>query len=204
MYIIIVAGASGSGKTTIVQLLKERFEQVDKTVATISIDQYYRSMEPGKPRNWDHVSALDLDKLVADIKMLASGEDTVLIPGYDYVTHQRVENKYTFGQTDILIVEGIFALYSEELRKLADLKVFVDADLTQECLTRRLRRDAIERGRSAESVINQYFEQVLPGYNQFVKPTRKYSDIFYLNSGEKPTANTKFIDIIVMCATQKL
>jgi len=200
MYILILAGASGSGKSTLVKLICDRVREntPEKTVHVMSMDQYYYSMTPGHPANWDHINAIDTKLLAEHLRELKAGKK-VNVPQYDYVTHQRIPDSQLLENIDILILEGIFTLYDQELRDLADLKIYVEADPIKLCFVRRFHRDGAERGRSGDSIIDQYFSQVLPGYEQFVVPTKKYADLCYTNEGNKPTECTKFVHIVAMC-----
>ena len=196
MYIVIVNGASGSGKTTIVNLIKEYLSFSDFKIEVVSMDQFYKSLKPGThPHNWDHIDAIDVDRMVRCIGDLQKGENTYF-PTYDYVTHQSIPDAYTIEKIDVLIIEGIFALYDERLRDMADLKIYVDADPYKTCFLRRFNRDIQERGRSPQSIIDQYFGQVLDGYKQFVEPTKIYADIYYTNELIKPDKNTSFIEMV--------
>ncbi len=204
MYLIIVSGASGSGKSTIVNLIKLYLStKSERQVDILSMDQFYKSLKPGDTPNWDDVSAIDTDYLVTVLTELKSGVQ-VNIPKYDYVTHQRMDNSYTISDCDILILEGIFTLWHQQIRDLADLKVYIDADPLKVCLPRRYLRDTTERGRSGESIIDQYINQVLPGFEKFVVPTRKYADLCYLNEGIIPNVNDKFIRILGHAILNKL
>jgi uridine kinase len=198
MHVIIIAGASGSGKTTIVELINDCL-RANYTTLVISMDQYYRSMKPGKPLDWDNITAIDLDLLISDLDRLVNGTDSIKIPSYDYVSHQRIPDAHESGRPDVLILDGIFALYDPKVRAFATLSIYVDADPIKLCFKRRFHRDVTERGRSGNSVIKQYFEQVLPGYEKFVAPTKKYADLCYTNENDLPTVNTKFIRIVEVC-----
>ncbi len=197
MFIILVNGASGSGKTTIVRLIKQQLSE--KKVEIVSVDQFYKSLKPSVdttvPYNWDHIDAIDVDHLIECICSVKNGKDT-LFPSYDYVTHQTIPDDYTIEKVDVLIVEGIFALYDKRVRDLADLKLYIDADPYKTCFVRRFNRDVEERGRSGESVVKQYFEQVLDGYKQFVEPTRINADMCYTNELVMPDKNNLFIKMV--------
>ncbi len=202
MFLIIVNGPSGCGKTTIVNLLKQSLS-ISKKVDVVSIDQFYYSLKPGEQRNWDHIDAIEMKLLIQKLEELKAGK-AVWFPEYDYVTHQRIPDKYVIKETDILILEGIFALYDETIRNMADLKIYIDADPINTCFPRRYARDTSERGRSGQSVVNQYMTQVLQGYKEFVEPTKKYADMCYINEQETPTIDTPFIYMVCLYTLDKI
>lgn len=177
--IVGVAGASGSGKTCIASLIEKRLQGV--SVVSISSDSYYRGLKEGSDaskHNWDHPDALDLDLLSQHLMDLREGRD-VQVPVYNFSTHSRDKVNAVFvsaHDTDVIIVDGIFVLCVEKLRKAFDLTLFTVEDLDV-CLVRRLRRDIAERGRSIESVLLQYMMFVRPGYTNFIEPSRSFADI---------------------------
>lgn len=195
MFIVLVAGASGSGKTTIVNHIKNYLGEKGLKIWVISVDQFYKSMHPHENRNWDHLSAINMDALVESVQSIKDGKITML-PDYDYVTHQSIPNGWEVPiKIDVLIVEGLFALCDERLRNLADMKIYVEADLLKQCLPRRFKRDVTERGRSGESIIDQYTKQVIPGYERFVEPSKIWADLCMPNHGDIPHQETLFIKI---------
>jgi len=196
MYFILTAGPSGSGKSTIVEIIKKGLMEKDLRVHIISMDQFYKSQVPCSTPNWDDISALDIDLLHKVLYDLKGGHE-VHVPRYDYTTHQRIPDSYTIKDIDVLIVEGIFALWDPEIRQLSDLSLFVDADIMKSCLMRRYERDTASRGRSGASIITQYLDQVVPGYKKYVEPTKKYADVCFVNELEFPSKNTKIIKMIV-------
>lgn len=176
--IIGVAGGSGSGKTTVSQAIYREFSGSPITI--IEQDYYYKNqpelpIEERKKQNYDHPSAYDNDLLLNHINLLLARK-AVDIPQYDYTNYMRhSETKYQ-EPVDMIIIEGILALYDERIRNLMDIKLFVDTDADLRFI-RRMLRDIQERGRSVESVVKQYTEQVRPMHNQFVEPTKRHAHI---------------------------
>jgi len=199
MLLISVSGPSGSGKTTIVKLLNKLISEKRKTLI-ISTDQYYKSLPPSQKLlciNWDHIESIDVNLLYKDIKKIKKHKK-VSIPSYDYVTHQRIDNAYTIDtDIEVIILEGIFALYDNRIRKLSDIKIYIDADPYKICFPRRFKRDATDRGRGGQSIVDQYFGDVLNGYHQFVEPMKKYADVIHVNEGDIPDENSTFIKMII-------
>ena len=182
--IVGIAGGSASGKTTIVNNIKELF-QID--IELISHDNYYlsnddKTMEERVKLNYDHPSSFDTDKMIEDVKKLKAGE-IIYRPVYDYTQHTRAEEVVEVHPKKVIILEGILILEDPRLRDLMDIKVFVDTD-ADERLMRRILRDTQERGRTVESVLNQYVTTVKPMHEQFVEPSKKYADIIIPRGGE--------------------
>lgn len=182
MFIIGVAGGSGSGKTTVTRRV---IETLGSGVAVINQDNYYKDQShmPFSERlktNYDHPAAFDWELLRRDLLMLMTGK-TIQMPEYDFVEHTRAAHT-TAVSGNVIVLEGFFALYDDELRNLMNLKVFVDADADVRFI-RRLQRDTTERGRSVESVITQYLEFVRPMHLGFVEPTKRYADIIIPHGG---------------------
>ena len=199
--VIGIAGGSGSGKSTFTNKLRALYG--DK-VTVIYHDNYYRrndylSLEERRKINYDHPDSLETDMLVEHIKLLKSGE-TVFGPVYDYTVHNRKDEKVEIRPNKIILLEGIMVLQNSELRKLLDIKIYVEADADERIL-RRLTRDVKERGRDIDSVINQYLQSVKPMHYIYVEPTRATADIV-INSGKNPVAfdlvRTK-IDSLRLC-----
>ena len=185
--VIGIAGGSGSGKSTFTNKLRALYG--DK-VTVIYHDNYYRrndylSLEERRKINYDHPDSLETDMLVEHIKLLKSGE-TVFGPAYDYTVHNRKDEKVEIRPNKIILLEGIMVLQNSELRKLLDIKIYVEADADERIL-RRLTRDVKERGRDIDSVINQYLQSVKPMHYIYVEPTRATADIV-INSGKNPVA----------------
>ncbi|WP_455543984.1 uridine kinase [Intestinibacter sp.] len=182
--IVGIAGGSASGKTTIVNNIKELFQN---DIELISHDNYYlsnddKTMEERVKLNYDHPSSFDTDKMIEDVKKLKEGE-VIYRPVYDYTQHTRAEEVVEVHPKKVVILEGILILEDPRLRDLMDIKVFVDTD-ADERLMRRILRDTQERGRTVESVLNQYVTTVKPMHEQFVEPSKKYADIIIPRGGE--------------------
>lgn len=182
MFVIGVAGGSGSGKTTVTRRV---IETLGGGVAVINQDNYYRDQShmPFVERlatNYDHPAAFDWELLRRDLAALMAGE-TIQMPEYDFTQHTRAASTISV-KGSVIVLEGFFALYDEALRNLMNLKVFVDADADVRFI-RRLQRDTHERGRTVESVIAQYLEFVRPMHLGFVEPTKRYADIIIPHGG---------------------
>lgn len=170
--IIGIAGGSASGKTTIVNKLKEMFAD---DVELISHDCYYKAHDdmPYEERaklNYDHPSSFDTDRMIEDIKALKRGE-TIYRPVYDFSIHNRVPETVKVEPKKVILIEGILIFENKELRDLMDIKIFVDAD-ADERLMRRMIRDMKYRGRTIESIISQYQTTVKPMHEEFVEPSK--------------------------------
>lgn len=186
--IIGIAGGTASGKTTIVNKLKEMFAD---DVELISHDCYYKAHDdmPYEERtklNYDHPSSFDTDRMIEDIKALKRGE-TIYRPVYDFSIHNRVPETVKVEPKKVILIEGILIFENKELRDLMDIKIFVDAD-ADERLMRRMIRDMKYRGRTIESVITQYQTTVKPMHEEFVEPSKKYADIIIPRGGENQAA----------------
>lgn len=164
-----IAGGTGSGKTTLTEHLVSRFGD---DIAVVHHDNYYKrqdcSFEERCKQNYDHPDAFDTDLMIRDLKKLKAGE-TIYCPVYDYAIHNRTDETVEIQPTKVVIVEGILIFQSKELRDLLDIKIFVETDADVRILRRAL-RDVEERGRSLESVVNQYLTTVKPMHEQFVEP----------------------------------
>lgn len=188
-FLILVAGGSASGKSTVVKNILKKAGLKD--VLNINQDDYYNdqshmTMEERYVVNYDHPDAIDFDFLYNDITRLLHGE-TIEKPLYDYKNYTRSDKTETISPKPIIIVEGILVLVDERLRNLADIKLFVESDDDIRFI-RRLKRDIEERGRSIDSVINQYLKTVKPMHYQFVKPTKRYADMIIPNDFEHRVA----------------
>ena len=192
--LIIVAGGSASGKSTVVNEIIERLKSVH--VAIIKHDDYYvdltnMPMEERKLVNYDHPSSLDNELLYQLLQDLLNNK-AVLKPTYDFIEHNRNTNKELLEPKKVIILEGILSLVDKRIRDLASIKIFVELDDDLRFI-RRLTRDINERGRSVESVIQQYLTTVKPMYHKYVKPQKKYCDIIIPNDKSHDVA----VDVIV-------
>ena len=191
--VIGIAGGTGSGKTTLTVRLKEKFGE---DVSVLYHDNYYKShsdmpFEERKKLNYDHPDAFDTQRMVEDLKALCRGE-TIQSPTYDYTIHDRSDVTVEVRRTKVVIVEGILIFENQALRDLMDIKIFVDTDADVRIL-RRIMRDVKERGRSLDSVVNQYLTTVKPMHEQFVEPSKRYADIVVLEGGHNLVA----LDMII-------
>jgi uridine kinase len=173
--IIGIAGGSCSGKTRLAETIVHSLPAGE--AVAIGMDSYYidRSAEGIRQMNFDHPQALEKDLIVAQITMLSQGEP-VCKPVYDYVNHRRRSTTELILPKQLVVIEGLFTLYWEEIRNLLAVKVFIELD-HEICLHRRLERDCKERGRTHASVVRQYRETVRPMYEQFIRPTKKFADV---------------------------
>ena len=186
--VIGIAGGTGSGKTTITRKIVQHF---GGEVSVIYHDNYYKahhnmSYTERTKLNYDHPDAFDTELLIEDLKKLRRGV-AVQCPTYDYTVHDRSDRTVTVKPSKVIVVEGILIFQSIELCKLMDIKIYVDTDADVRIL-RRIVRDVRDRGRSLESVVNQYLTTVKPMHEQFVEPTRKYADIIVLEGGHNLVA----------------
>lgn len=187
--IIGIAGGSGSGKTTLAELILEHIGK-DK-ISFLPHDAYYRDQDhlPYEERvkvNYDHPDSLETELLIRHIQDLEAGKP-IELPVYDFTIHSRKHVTVTVEPRSIILVEGILIFYEKKLRKLFDVKLFVDADPDIRFI-RRLTRDITERGRSVDSVINQYQTTVRPMYLEFVEASKRYADIIIPEGGRNPVA----------------
>ena len=177
--LIGIAGGTASGKTSIADILKEDFSSTN-SVIIIKEDDYYKDQsdityEERCKTNYDHPLAFDFDLMMVQLKELLACK-TIKKPTYDYTVHNRSNIIETVEPSDVIILEGLFALYNPEIRKLEDIKVFVDTDSDIRFI-RRLKRDIVERQRTMENVMQQYLTTVKPMHDQFIEPTKKYADV---------------------------
>lgn len=192
--LIGIAGGTGSGKSSIADAIYSSFS--NECIAMIQQDMYYKdqshlTMEERVKTNYDHPKAFDNDLLIKHLKDLCNGIP-IEKPIYDFSVHNRAEETIKVEPRNIIIVEDILVLEDVRLRDLLDIKVYVDTDADIRIL-RRLTRDINERGRTLESVINQYLEVVRPMHMQFTEPTKRYADIIVPEGGQNKVA----IDILV-------
>ncbi len=199
MYMIGIAGGSGSGKTTFTEKV---LAQVNPSkVAVLHQDSYYMPRPPADLKindepNFDHPGAFDWELLRSQLRDLKAGK-SVECPTYDYTVSERMTKTVTVGPCEILIVEGIFALWDEEIRDLFDLKFYlhVESDIR---FIRRLFRDLKDRARTLEEIIRQYYDTVRPMHQLYLEPTRQYADIIV---GEE---TDKAASILAATVKQKL
>ncbi|MGB9614151.1 MAG: uridine kinase [Fervidobacterium sp.] len=194
MYIILIGGGTGSGKTTVAKKIMERLG--NNKCVMLPMDNYYKDMshvplEERKKYNYDHPDMIEHTLIVRHVKELLSG-NSIELSEYDFAQYTRTQQFTKVDPKPILLIEGIFALYYEEIRALADLKIFVDAE-GDERFIRRFQRDIFERGRTIESVINQYLNTVKPMHDAYVEPTKKHADIIIPKGGY----NEKAIEVVV-------
>ena len=193
-FVIGVAGGSGSGKTTVVRRIIESLG--DDQVSLLEHDKYYRDrgdlrLEERAALNYDHPDSLETDLLVRHINDLRTGKP-VEVPNYDFARFARERDTTTVPPRRAIIVEGILIFTDPELRRLMDVKVFVDADDDTRFI-RRLQRDLAERGRTVQSVIDQYLGTVKPMHLEFVEPSKRYADVIIPLGGH----NTVAIDMLL-------
>jgi uridine kinase len=188
-FVIGVAGGSGSGKTTVVRKIVESLGL--EQVTLLQHDRYYRDrndlrLEERAALNYDHPNSLETDLLVRHVRDLKNGKP-VDVPQYDFTRHARLSETETFQPRRALIVEGILIFADAALRELMDIKVFVDTDSDTRFI-RRLQRDVAERGRTMESVIDQYQSTVKPMHLEFVEPSKRYADVIVPLGGHNTVA----------------
>ena len=189
MLIIGIAGGTGSGKTTVVKKIVETLPV--NTVAVIPQESYYNAQwdvpeELRKKTNFDHPDAFEWPLLAHQIEELRKG-NAIEQPTYSYITCTRQQETVHVEPHDVIIVEGIMALYDKKLRELMDLKIFVDAE-PDERLLRVIERDIAERGHSLEMLIDKYRNVLKPMHDEFIEPTKQYADIIIPNGGENARA----------------
>jgi len=182
--VIGIAGGTGSGKTTVAQEILRRVGP-DK-IAYLPHDAYYKDHSHLSPEeralvNYDHPDSLETSLLVTHIQALKRGQ-TIERPVYDFTTHSRTKQTVRVEPRPIILVEGILIFVEPELRELFDVKIFVDTDADIRFI-RRLRRDIQERGRTVESVIEQYLRTVRPMHLEFVEPSKRYADVIIPEGG---------------------
>lgn len=192
--VIGIAGGSGSGKTSVTNSIYEVFKE--HSVVVIEQDYYYKdqshlAFEERLETNYDHPLAFDTDLLISHVNMLLERE-AIDKPVYNYAVHTRADETIHIEPKDVIILEGILVLEDQRLRDLMDIKLFVDTDADLRII-RRLLRDINERGRTIDSVIDQYLSVVRPMHNQFIEPTKRYADVIIPEGGQNEVA----IDLMV-------
>jgi uridine kinase len=193
-FVIGVAGGSGSGKTTVVRRIVDSLGPEHVTV--LDHDRYYRDrndlrLEERAALNYDHPDSLETDLLVGHVRELRAGR-AVNVPQYDFTRYARLPETEIFQPRRALIVEGILVFTDAALRELMDIKVFVDTDSDTRFI-RRLQRDVANRGRTMESVIEQYQDTVKPMHLEFVEPSKRYADVLIPLGGH----NTVAVDLLL-------
>ena len=186
--VIGIAGGTGSGKTTLMNNLIDQFRD---HVTLLSHDNYYKrhddlTYEERCQLNYDEPAALETDLMAAHLEQLRSGE-AIDCPVYDFTQHNRSDRTIRIVPRKVIIVEGILIFENKELRDLMDIRIFVDTDADVR-LCRRILRDVEERGRSLESVLNQYQNTVKPMHEMYVEPSKKFANIIVPEGGQNYVA----------------
>lgn len=199
--IIGVSGGSGSGKTTVVNKIIKGIGE--KNILLIQHDSYYRDLshlafEERKKQNFDHPKSLETELMIRHIQALKSGY-SVEIPVYDFVAHTRSDESIKASPQKIILVDGILIFSEPSLRKLMNIKIFVDTD-DDVRLLRRLKRDIMDRGRDLDGVLYQYEKFVRPMHLEFVEPSKRYADIIVPRGGE----NTVALEMVIALIQGKL
>ena len=189
-FVIGIAGASGSGKTTLSAKILEVIGA--ENIAILPHDAYYRnqtekSLEERLKVNYDHPASLETELMIEHLRELKAG-NAVEIPVYDFVNHTRAAERKLIEPKRLILVEGILIFAERKLRQHFDMKLFVDTD-QDICFIRRLQRDIVERGRTMDSVVNQYLEMVRPAFLEFVEPTKRYADVIIPEGGLNTVAS---------------
>ena len=192
--VIGIAGGSGSGKTTVANVILERVGE--QHIAYLPHDAYYKDLSalPHNQRtqvNFDHPNSLDTELLIQHVRQLINHQP-IDLPIYDFKIHSRTTQTRRIQSQPVILVEGILIFVERELRDLFDVKIFVDTDADIRFI-RRLQRDISERGRSTESVINQYLSTVRPMHLEFVEPSKRYADVIIPEGG----LNVVAMDMVV-------
>ena len=188
-FVIGIAGGTGAGKTTVA---REVADSVGEAVTRVPIDNYYHDlshleMDEREAVNYDHPDAFEWSLLIEHLDALLMGQP-VEMPQYDFAIHNRKAETVHVTPSDVIVVEGIFALYDADITDRLDLKVYVETDADVRIL-RRIRRDVIERDRELEGVIEQYLDTVKPMHEQFVAPTKKHADIIIPEGANQTAVN---------------
>jgi uridine kinase len=188
-FMIAVTGGSGSGKSTVVDLVRASCPSIP--ILVLTLDHYYKDWSHLSPEqrakvNFDHPDSLDSHTLCAHIQQVARGE-RFYRPSYDFTSHTRSEERVLIEPAPVVILDGIFSLYFEEIRSFFDLKIYLDVPSDVRFI-RRLRRDMDTRGRTMESVVDQYLSTVRPMHTRFIEPCKSFADL--LISWEHHNATT--------------
>jgi uridine kinase len=199
--IVGVAGGSGSGKSTVARKVAELL--TDSSVASVSMDAYYRNMshltfDQRKQLNWDHPDVVDMELLGDQLEALARGA-AIDKPVYDFTTHLRTSRTENVSVADVVIVDGILLYWDPRVRALCDIRIFVDVEADIR-LIRRIRRDMRVRGRQLSDILDQYLATVRPMHEEFVEPTKQFADIIVPHGGRNEVA----IEMIAARVQQRL
>ena len=194
--VIGIAGGSGSGKTTLMNRIVERFKD---NITVLSHDSYYRrhddmTYEERCQLNYDEPAALETELMVRHLDLLRSGQ-AIDCPVYDFTVHNRSDETTRVEPKKVIIVEGILIFENKQLRDLMNIRIFVDTDADIR-LCRRVKRDVNKRGRSLESVLQQYQETVKPMYEKYVEPSKKYAHILVPEGGKNAVALDLVVNLI--------
>ena len=200
--LIGIAGGTGSGKTSVANAILAEFSQSE--VALIQQDSYYKDLkhlhiDDRASVNFDHPDAVDFNEMGDHLQSLMANE-IVQIPIYDFNTHTRTDEMFTIGNHHIIVLEGILTLFDEKIRNMMDIKLYVDTpdDIR---IIRRIKRDINKRGRTFESVIEQYYRTVRPMHQQFVEPSKKFANIIIPEGAHNKVAidiiRTKIVSILL-------
>lgn len=197
MFIIGIAGGTGSGKTTVVRKIMERLPEEE--VGVISQDSYYKDsshvpVEDRQKINFDEPAAFDWDLLVSQLKSLKAGK-AVEMPTYSYLTCTRQPETEHFEPKEVVLVEGILVFSDKRVRDMFDIKVFVDAD-GDDRLIRVINRDCIERGRTPQMVIERYERVLKPMHIQYIEPAKQFVDLIVPQGGHNEVAISLLVDYI--------
>ena len=192
--VIGIAGGSGSGKTTVAQAILQRVGP--DRIAFLQHDSYYKDLRGLPPAqrnefNFDHPNSLETELLIQHIACLKKGKP-VEVPIYDFSTDSRTTQTFTVSPSNVILAEGILIFTEPALRKMLDIKIFVDTDADLRFI-RRLERDIHERGRTTDSVVKQYLHTVRPMHLEFVEPSKRYADIIIPEGGHNAAA----LDMVV-------
>jgi uridine kinase len=199
-FVIGVAGGSGSGKSTVSQQVLDSFGA--DMVSVVMQDDYYCDQsdltpEVRRQQNYDHPQAFDWPLLIQHVQALRNGQ-VIEMPVYDFTIDNRSSNTMSVKPAPVIVIEGLFALYNEDLRNMMSLKIFVDT-ASDVRFIRRMQRDVTERGRSLESIVTQYMETVRPMHKQFIEPTKRNADVILPHGANEPAVDiitTKVASVI--------
>lgn len=197
-YIIAIAGGTGSGKTYLVNQLIEKFGH--KNLLSIEVDSYYKDLahldfKTRAKNNFDHPSSFDFNLLKSNLKKIKNNKN-ILIPIYDYKTHTRCKASRKINPPyNIILLEGIFALYPEDIRSLIDYSIFIDIN-EKIRIKRRIDRDIKLRSRTQTCILKQYEESVKPMYNHYVEPTKEYANLIIKKFNNSDSEYVKLLSII--------